>query len=64
MESFDSTNFVKVRKVKGGPAPEPMQEQLVNSAKAHNKNDEWIAVTKSRLAERAKKLEDAFNAIN
>ncbi|QQO08830.1 argininosuccinate lyase [Breznakiella homolactica] len=64
MKSLDSTNFVKVRTVKGGPAPEPMQVMLENCAKIHNQNDQWIAGTKSRLEESAQKLEKAFNSIN
>ncbi|MDL2229652.1 hypothetical protein LJC14_05320 [Treponema sp. OttesenSCG-928-L16] len=64
MKSLDSDNFVKVRTVKGGPAPAPMQVMLENSAKTHNRNEKWIADARAKIERSAKKLEEEFNAIN
>ena len=64
MKSLDSANFVRVRTVKGGPAPEPMQAMLESSVNVHNKHDQWINAAKSALEESEKKLDAAFNLVS
>lgn len=63
LASLDSTDFVRVRGVAGGPAAGPMQAMLENSLRQYEDNLAWIAQKREKLAGSEALLNEEFERV-
>jgi argininosuccinate lyase len=58
-QALSPENFVNVRNIYGGPAPEETRSALQEQSDIHAEDEAWLARTRQQLAESAKQLDDA-----
>ena len=58
-QALSPENFVKVRSIYGGPAPEETRSALDEQSRIHAEDDAWLARKRQQLTESAKRLDDA-----
>ena len=59
VQALSPENFVKVRSIYGGPAPEETRSALDEQSRIHAEDDAWLARKRQQLTESAKRLDDA-----
>ena len=58
LQALSAENFVAVRKIPGGPAPQALEPEILRAKQSFSADEHWLEEKKQRLAEARKMLRD------